>query len=125
MKMKNFQKLYLFFVILMPCLAACAAETEQKKLSIMGTWKLEKVIYDDSSSKNMDEGNYIEIHGDYILEIIRGYGKRRYSYTKKDNILNLISGNENISWLITQHEDDKLRIKTPIGLYVLNRKPLT
>lgn len=91
------------------------------ELNIYDTWTLEKIIYDDKSVKVLEKGNFVQIHKDYILEIITGYGKRRYPYIRKNKILNLASGNEIITWEITQYHNQELQVKTPIGLYILKR----
>jgi len=88
--------------------------------NIYGTWKLEKVIYGNNSVKVLKEGNFVKIHKDFILEIIKYYGNCRYDYIRKNNILNLASGDSIITWEIILQTNQELRIKTPIGLYILN-----
>ena len=120
-KMKESQRIYIFLICLLLSLTACVTVSNHGKLDIYDTWTLEKIIYDDRSVKVLEKGNFVQIHKDYILEIIAGYGKRRYPYTRKNNILSLESGNEIIAWEIAQYHNQELQIKTPIGLYVLKR----
>jgi len=102
-------------------LTACVTVPDHGKLDIYDTWALEKIIYDDGIVKVFEKGNFVQIHKDYMLEIIAGYGNRRYPYTRKNNILSLTSGNEIITWEIVQYRNHELQIKTPIGLYILKR----
>ncbi len=120
-KMKESQRFYIFFICLLLSLTACVTVPDHEELDIYDTWALEKIIYDDGGVKVLENGNFVQIHKDYILEIIAGYGKRRYPYTRKNNILSLTSGNEIITWEIVQYRNQELQVKTPIGLYILKR----
>lgn len=123
-KMMNLYKLnvfFIFFMFLILNVSACTTSFEHTKLNTPDTWKIEKIVYDDKSIKILEEGNFITIKDDYILEIIKGLGIRRYSYVKKNNILSLTSGDEVAEWEIIQNNNQGLHIKTPIGLYVLTR----
>ncbi len=119
--MKIFQRSHTLFICFLLSLTGCVSAPSQSKLNIYDTWTLEKIIYDDTSVKTVEKGNFVQIHEDYILEIIKDYGKRRYPYTRKNKILSLESGNEIITWEITLYDNQKLQVKTPIGLYVLRR----
>lgn len=110
-----------FLIFLVLSITACATDSEHKKPNIYDTWRLEKIIYDDKSIKILEEGNFVTIENNYILEIIKDHGKRRYSYAKHNKTLSLTSGGEVIAWEIIQSDNRELHIKTPIGLYLLTR----
>lgn len=120
-KMKNLQRSCIFFIYLLLGLTACITVSGHSESNIYDTWTLEKIIYDDKSVKVLEKGNFVQIHKDYILEIITGYGNRHYPYIRKNKILSLASGSEIITWEITQYNNQELQVKTPIGLYLLKR----
>ena len=119
--MKNLYKYFLLCIFILLNLTACVPDTEQSQSNIHDTWVLEKIVYDDESVNALEKGNFVEIQQDHILEVIKGHGKRRYSYTQKNEILRLTSGHDVITWEIIQLDDQILQIETPIGLYVLTR----
>ena len=117
----NLFKPNVFLILFLLSITACATDSEYKQPNIYDTWTLEKIIYDDESIKILEEGNFVTIKDNYILEIIKNHGKRRYSYVKRNNTLNLTSGGEVVKWKIIQNSSQELHIKTPIGLYLLTR----
>lgn len=119
--MVNLFKHYIFFVVLCFNFTACATDAKPKKIEIYDSWKLEKIVYADKSINELEPGNFVQIHKNYILEIMKGYGERRYSYTKQGKILDLAAENETVIWKITRHNANELQIETPIGLYILTR----
>lgn len=124
--MKKLYKFYVLCIFILLNITACVMDSEQSQSNIYDTWALEKIVYDDESVNALEKGNFVEIQKDFILEIIKGHGKRRYSYTQQNEMLSLTSGHDVITWEIIKLEDQKLQIKTPIGLYVLTRKsPVT
>lgn len=106
-------------VFLPLALLACSAEPSRAEPPILGTWTLEKVVYDDGSENVLDPGNYVEIGPEDIIEIIAGAGSRRYSYVREGRTLNLQTGSGRIAWRILERRKDELTIQTPIGRYVL------
>ncbi len=117
----NLFKSNVFLILFLLSITACTIDSEHKQPNIYGTWRLEKITYDDESIKILEEGNFVTIKDNYIIEIIKNHGKRRYSYVKQNNTLNLTSGSEVVEWEIIQNSSQKLHIKTPIGLYLLSR----
>ncbi|WDE04347.1 hypothetical protein SG34_023865 [Thalassomonas viridans] len=102
-------------------ITACVSEPESAEQGIYDQWALEKIIYDDESINRLEQGNFVQINEDYILEIIKGYGNRRYSFSRDKEILTLVSENDRVIWEIIKYDTRELQIKTPIGLYVLTR----
>jgi len=118
--MKSFKYLGLLFFLIFN-LTACVSKSENESQGIYYQWTLEKIIYDDESINRLEQGNFVQIHQDYILEIIKGHGNRRYAFSREQDVLTLISDNNHVIWEIIKQDRKELQIQTPIGLYVLTR----
>ena len=117
--MKITQRYYIFLMYVLVSLTACVSVADENKPNIYNTWVLEKIIYDDGSAKVLTEGNFVQIHEDYLVEMFKEYGNRRYAYVRNNKTISLDSGGEKVVWEIVLHNNQELQIKTPIGLYIL------
>jgi hypothetical protein len=102
---------------------ACSVEKDTEKYEIFGKWALKQVAYPDGTHKEFEinSGNYVEIGRGYVVEIMAEDGETNYSYSRQGNNLNLLAGDEIVTWVIGKHEKNEMEIDTPVGRYILSR----
>jgi len=108
-----------FFLLIF--VVACSTNSATHKQDIYQKWAVEKIVYSDGSTKILTDGNFVQINRHEIIEIIKGHGSRRYQMNRKENKLTISTTNSTFEWIIMEQGENTLRIKTPIGLYVLVR----
>jgi len=112
----------LFISLLIAALISLSG-CKQENSDFLGFWKLEKVVYEDNSEKTfpLDSGAGVEFTHTDIIEHYSSTHKQRYHYSIKGESLELTSqAGEVITWQLKQHDQQTLRIDTPIGTYVLH-----
>ena len=103
-----------------PVIISCSPD--ESTPSIYGQWILQSIQHSDDEVRVLEEGNFIIIEEDHIFEVIKGNGKRRYSYNEIESDKLLIrSGGVDVEWVIKEKKNNELKIQTPIGLYFLKR----
>ncbi|MBU2985201.1 hypothetical protein KO528_07550 [Saccharophagus degradans] len=100
-------------------LLGCTQKVPTDSDGLIGEWSLKAITYSDGESRQMESGNMVEFTSTDIVESIKGYGKRRYSYSREDNVLVLTSGADKVVWSILSQQQDVLNVETPIGVYQL------
>ncbi len=110
------------FVALLVAALITLSGCKQESSDYLGFWKLEKVLYEDGSEKNIpvESGAGVEFTHTDIIEHYSTTHKQRYHYTVKGESLVLTSqSGEVTTWQLKQHDQQTLHIATPIGTYVL------
>ncbi len=100
---------------------ACVSDSKNDMETIKSKWNLLQVIYEDGSINHLEQGDFVLIEDDVILEVINRLGKRRYPYVRKNSVLYVTSGDVVVEWEIMSLDTNNLQLRTPIGIYVLKR----
>lgn len=101
----------LFLAVLL-CLSVCSNATE-----LFGTWRLTMLEFEFGDKQPMEPGNFIVLAEDHVVEIIKDNGKRRYDGQWQGR--SFLQGATGARWDIVSQDDEVLRVKTPIAVYVL------
>lgn len=112
---------YRFLIMTVFLLLSACINNSNKNEDISGLWDINQVLYESGGSRQLGEGNQVEISEDNIVEIIKGYGTRSYRYKRKQSTLTLIAGDEPVIWEILELNSKVLKVETPIGVYFLSK----
>lgn len=104
-----------FCGLLLVFLAPVASCLEAK--DFFGTWRWAAIENEFGDTQAIEADNFVVLDTDHVMLIMKDYGKRRYDGVWLGHTF--LQNDFELRWEIIDQNDRELRVKTPLGVYVL------